>query len=452
MLSHPYLPHTEDDIREMLRRIGVDSIESLFDTVPETARYESPLDLPDGKSEWAVDRYMAELAGANAGAEARYFYGAGSYDHHIPAAVRALASRSEFVTAYTPYQPEVSQGTLQAIYEFQTMVTELTGMDIATASHYDGATALAEALLITLRKSRSGDTVAVSSLVHPAHRQVIRTYLEPAGFRMVVIPAGPDGRTDPAAAEKFLSENTGRITGIAVQSPNFFGNVEDLGAFRTLADSSGAMLVASFSEALSLGLLKSPGSFGADLVAGEGQSLGLSRNFGGPGLGILAGTAKQMRNLPGRLVGKTSDTDGERGYVLTLATREQHIRREKASSNICSNNGLNALTAAIWMAAAGKNGIRILAEQNRNHAFYLREGLTGAGFTPAFDVPFFNEFVMKAPAGFPEVRDRLAREKNIHAGLPLEKWYPEMAGHYLFCATETVSREDMDGLVREVQA
>jgi glycine dehydrogenase subunit 1 len=351
------------------------------------------------------------------------------------------------MTAYTPYQPEVSQGTLQGIYEFQTMVTALLGMDIATASHYDGGTALAECALIALRKSKSANKIAVSNLIHPSHRHIMKTYLGPSGYEMVDIPADKNGLTDLVALKSMDD-----IAGVAVQSPNFFGNIEDLGSFKACADEKNCLLITSFTEALAHGLLKSPGRFGADLVAGEGQSLGMTKSFGGPGLGILAGTQSMMRNLPGRFVGKTVDSKGRRGYVLTLATREQHIRREKASSNICSNNGLNAMTAAIYMAAAGKNGIREIARLNHDKAVYLKNILVGAGLQSVYSGAFFNEFVLKAPAGFANKRREIAEKYNLFAGVPLEPFYPDMADHYLFCATETVSRQAMDLLAKEVKA
>ncbi|MEH0020060.1 MAG: aminomethyl-transferring glycine dehydrogenase subunit GcvPA [Desulfobacter sp.] len=443
-----YLPHTREDIDQMLAKTGHASLDDLFDTIPDALKIKDGLDLPDAMSEWDLNAHMEALASTNIACK-NYtcFIGAGSYDHYIPSIVPYLVSRSEFMTAYTPYQPEVSQGTLQAIYEFQTMVTELLGMDISTASHYDCGTALAECALIALRKSRKANKIAVSSLVHPAHREIINTYIAPAGYEMVEIPATAQGLTDVAAFEAMDG-----VAGVAVQSPNFFGNIEDLGAFRAAADAKKVLMIASFTEALAWGLLKSPGSFGADLVAGEGQSLGIAKTFGGPGLGLLAGTQKMMRNLPGRLIGKTKDLNGQDGYVLTLATREQHIRREKASSNICSNNGLNATTASVYLATIGKIGIREIARQNHDKAVYLKNALTGAGFESVFDGPFFNEFVLKAPQGFAEKRAALIRDNCMFAGMPLDSCYPELKDHYLFCATETVSKQDMDLLAKEVQS
>src|SRR6056297_1672377 len=342
-----YLPHTRQEIDQMLAVTGHADLNQLFETIPDSAKTKTALNLPEALSEWDLNTEMEELASKNAACGSyTCLMGAGSYDHHIPAIVPYLISRSEFMTAYTPYQPEVSQGTLQGIYEFQTMITALLDMDIATASHYDGGTALAECALIALNKSKKANKIAVSSLIHPAHRQIMKTYLNPSEYEMVEIPADENGLTDVGAFNAMDD-----IAGVAVQSPNFLGNIEDLGSFRAGADEKKCLLIASFTEALAHGVLKSPGRFGADLVAGEGQSLGMTKSFGGPGLGLLAGTKKLMRTLPGRFVGKTTDSNGQRGYVLTLATREQHIRREKASSNICSNNGLNAMTAAIYMAS-----------------------------------------------------------------------------------------------------
>jgi len=442
-----YLPHTKEDIESMLKTSGFDSLDNLFDSIPNHLKTKDGIDLPESLSEWELDSHMEALASQNiACKDYKCFIGAGSYDHYIPAIIPYLISRSEFMTAYTPYQPEVSQGTLQGIYEFQTMVTELLGMDIATASHYDCGTALAEAALISLRKSRKSDKFAVSALTHPSHRQIIETYINPAGYELVEIPYTDDGVTDIAALEKMDD-----IAGVAIQSPNFFGNIEDLKAFSDTAKAKKIMFTISFTEAMAYGLLKNPGSFDADLVAGEGQSLSIAKSFGGPGLGLLAGTKKQMRNLPGRLIGKTTDANGDHGYVLTLATREQHIRREKASSNICSNNGLNAMTAAMYMATVGKIGIRELAQQNHDKAVYLRNSLEKAGFKPSFTTPFFNEFVVKVPDGFDKKRAALIEEKCIFAGVDLAPFYPDMKGHYLFCATEKVSKADIDQMVKEVQ-
>ena len=442
-----YLPHTKEDIESMLKVTGCSCLDDLFNSIPDDLKTKDGIDIPKSLSEWELNTHMESLASSNiACKDYKCFIGAGSYDHFIPAIIPYLISRSEFMTAYTPYQPEVSQGTLQGIYEFQTMVTQLLGMDVATASHYDCGTALAEAALIALRKNKNADRIAVSSLVHPSHRQIIQTYLAPAGFEIVEIPYTKDGLTDVDALKAMDG-----IAGIAIQSPNFFGNIENLSLFKAIAEAKKVLFITSFTEALAYGLLKNPGSFGADLVAGEGQSLGIDKSFGGPGLGLLAGTRKQMRNLPGRFIGKTKDANDNDGYVLTLATREQHIKREKASSNICSNNGLNAMTAAMYLATVGKIGIREIAQLNHDKAVYLMAGLEKAGCKPVFDTPFFNEFVLKVPEGFDQKRTALIQNKCIFAGIDLEPFYPELKQHYLFCATETVSKDDIDLLAKEVQ-
>lgn len=441
-----YLPHTEEDIASMLKTVGLDALEGLYAIVPEDCRFQGDLSLPEALTEWELNDHMDALAGAVAiSPDFKIFLGAGSYAHHIPASVSYLQSRSEFVTCYTPYQPEVSQGTLQAIYEYQTLIARLVGMEVATASHYDGATALAEALLMAVRLTKR-TKVAISSLVHPLYRRVVKTYFQPTGYGVVELPYDRKGVTDLRDLE-----DTDNLAAVAVQSPNFFGCVEDLEAMGEQIHGMGALFVASFTEPLAYGLLKSPGSQGADIVSGEGQSLGIPRSFGGPGLGIMASRKKFMRSLPGRLVGLTKDIEGKRGFVLTLATREQHIRREKATSNICTNNSLCALAAAMYMAALGGTGIRELARFNYDKAEYLKGELRKAGFPITFETPTFNEFVVEFPSGFEKEYARLL-EKKIVAGLPLSAYYPELANHYLVCATETNSKEDMDALVAEVKS
>ncbi|MBN2028935.1 aminomethyl-transferring glycine dehydrogenase subunit GcvPA [bacterium] len=439
-----YFPHTEKEIKEMLQVVGVQSIDGLFPTIPEKYKLKNTLNLPPPLTEWELDEQMEQLAGKTAvSPEYSLFLGAGRYDHYIPSSIRYLLGRSEFSTAYTPYQPEISQGTLQGIYEFQTLITKLLEMDIATASHYDGATALAEALLISLRKSKEKKSVAVSSLVHPHYRDVVKTYFSPTEYEIVEIPFTKEGRTDLDRMDSI--EN---LAGMALQSPNFFGVIEDLKTAGEKIHGRDGILIVSFTEALAYGILKGPGSSGADLVVGEGQSLGIPKSFGGPGLGIFASTNDLMRSIPGRLVGKTRDADGKMGFVLTLATREQHIRREKATSNICTNNGLCAMTAAMYMASTGNTGIRVIAQQNHDKAEYLKQELKSAGFTIPFDGPTFNEFIVVIPNG-QNTYQRLLNKKIV-AGLPIEKYYPQLKDHYLLCATETVKKSAMDDLVREL--
>jgi glycine cleavage system P protein (glycine dehydrogenase) subunit 1 len=439
-----YLPHTQEDIDAMLQAVGVDSLDALFSTIPEACCCRLGMTLPEPMDEWQLNHHMDRLAGQTAvSPEYKVFMGAGSYDHHIPAALTYVRNRSEFVTSYTPYQPEISQGTLQAIYEYQTLASRLMGTDVATASHYDGATALAEALLMTVRKT-GRKRVAVSTAVHPLYRQVVKTYFAPTGYEVVELAYGKDGTTDLSGIDDLED-----LAGLAVQSPNFFGCIEDIAAAAGKAHEKKALFVTAFTEAMAYGLLKSPGSLGADIVCGEGQSLGLSRSFGGPGLGMLGSSKALVRSLPGRLVGRTKDLDGRPGFVLTLATREQHIRREKATSNICTNASLCALTAVMYMASLGGTGFAELARINHDKASYLGAALEKAGFTFLFSRPFFNEFVVRAPAGFDTAYGQLL-DKKIVAGLPLAPDYPELAGCYLLCATETASKEDMDALVQEV--
>lgn len=441
-----YLPHTPQDIERMLQQTGHASLDDLFETIPEKFKINGELTLPEPLTEWELNTHMDELSSTMcAFPKNKIFLGAGSYSHYIPSVIPSLISRSEFATAYTPYQPEISQGTLQGIYEFQTMITELLGTEVATASHYDCGTALTEALLIALKKKKKLNKVAVSCLVHPHHRQMINTYFAPAGFEMVEIPMAGNGTTDLAAVAAMDD-----IAAVAVQSPNFLGCIEDLAGVKAVADSKNALFITSFTEGLAWGLLKNPGSFGADIVAGEGQSFGIAQSFGGPGLGILTAQKKYVRDLPGRLVGRTTDTNGESGFVLTLSTREQHIRREKASSNICSNNGLNALTAAMYLATVGKIGIREIARINHDKAVFLQDQLVDAGFEIAFERSFFNEFALKAPKGYGVKRQEL-KKKGILAGLSLECYYPALKNHYLFCATEVFSRQDMEALAKEVK-
>ena len=441
-----YLPHTNEDIDAMLKVVGAKSLDDLFTTIPDNCCCRTIMDLPEPKTEWELNDHMDKLAaGMATSPEYKVFMGAGSYDHFMPASARYVLSRSEFVTSYTPYQPEISQGTLQAIYEYQTLASRLMGMEVATASHYDGSTALAESLLMAIRVTRK-KKVAISTAIHPLYRRVAKTYFDPTGYEIVELPYLASGKTDLSG----LSEADG-LAAVAIQSPNFFGCIEDLTAAADAAHSIGALFITAFTEPLAYGLLKNPGESGADVACGEGQSLGLPRSFGGPGLGMLGSRMKYVRNLPGRLIGRTKDVNGKNGFVLTLATREQHIRREKATSNICTNNSLCALTAAVYLASLGGTGFRKLAQLNHDKAEYLKNELNKAGLTIPFDSPTFNEFVVRLPKGSAAVYNRLL-EKKIIAGVPLVKYYPELPDHYLLCATETAAKEDMDTLVREVQS
>jgi glycine dehydrogenase subunit 1 len=439
-----YLPHTDEEIASMLQTVGKNSLDELFSTVPEDCRYTGTLNLPDPLTEWELNDLMGAFSGTmGASPEYTVFIGAGSYDHYIPESVSYLLSRSEFVTSYTPYQAEMSQGTLQAIYEYQTLAARLLGMEVANASLYDGASALAEALLMAIRITRK-NAVAISSLVHPHYRRVVQTYLEPTGYHVVELPRLENGRTD-------LSPIHGidNLAAVAVQSPNFLGCIEDLQIIGESAHAKGALFVTCFTEPLAYGLIKNPGSQGADIACGEGQSLGIPQSFGGPGLGMFASKMEYVRSMPGRLVGQTKDLEGKRGFVLTLATREQHIRREKATSNICTNNSLCALAAAMYMASVGGTGIRELASLNHDKSEYLKKELQKAGFKIGFTTQTFNEFMVEFPGGFDVTYQRLLEKKTV-AGLSLAPFYPDLANHYLLCVTETRSKEDIDDLVREV--
>ncbi|MDR2077217.1 MAG: aminomethyl-transferring glycine dehydrogenase subunit GcvPA [Desulfovibrio sp.] len=444
-----YLPHTPEDIREMLAVAGARDLEDLFAAIPPACRRTEALRLPPPLTEWELTRHLEDLA-AHGGGDWRVFLGAGSQAHHIPALVPSLAGRSEFLTSYTPYQPEMSQGTLQAIFEFQTLISRLTGLAVSNASMYDGATALAEAALMAMRVTRRA-TLAVSSLAHPHWREVLATYMAPRGYAaLVTLPAGPDGRTDLSPLASLPPSSP--PAALLLQSPNILGVFEDLPAAAGTIHAAGGLLVSSFTEPFALGLSKSPGSLGADIVCGEAQSLGLDQGFGGPTLGVLSCSREHMRQIPGRLVGQTTDLEGKRAFVLTLSTREQHIRRSKAVSNICSNAGHCALTAAVFMAAIGGSGLRKMAQVNLDLAEYLKAGLLRAGFAPLFSSPTFNEFTLKAPTGFSARYERL-KKKRILAGFPLAAWYPDQPAFrdaWLFGVTETKTREDIDALLREM--
>ncbi len=440
-----YLPHTEDEIAAMLQIVGVPSLDDLFASIPADCCRKDPMKLPAALTEWELDRHMDELAGTTAVApQFISFLGAGSYDHHIPEINKQLLRRGELYTAYTPYQPEVSQGTLQAVFEYQTLVTRLLGMDVANASMYDGASALAEALLMAIRITKR-KRVAISRSTHPLYRRVVETYLHPTGYEIIDLPYNRQGRVDLSALD-----GSGDLAAVAVQSPNFSGCIEDLKSIEPVVHADAKrLLIVSFTEPLAYGLFQAPGRLGADIVCGEGQSLGIPRSFGGPGLGMFATRETFVRSMPGRLVGQTVDAENRRGFVLTLSTREQHIRREKATSNICTNQGLCATAAAMYMAALGGTGFRSLARLNYDKAGYLQKELQKAGVGLPFSAPVFNEFVIRLPVDSEKRYARLL-EKKIIAGVPLARFYTELKDHYLLCATETSTRQDMDILVKEV--
>jgi glycine dehydrogenase subunit 1 len=439
---HRYIPNTEADVGLMLESIGAKSIEDLFIDIPKELRLEGELDISKPLSETELFNYMKSLSAANRSVdELVCFLGAGAYDHFIPSIVKHLAMRSEFYTAYTPYQPEISQGTLQAIFEYQTMICSLTGMDVTNASMYDGATACAEAAMMAVENARRS-SVVVSKTVHPEVRRVLKSYLK---FREVeVIEADmTDGVTDFEKLKPLVESGT---AGVIIQNPNFFGIIEDLSEIEKITHANKALLI-NYVDPISLGILKSPADWGADIAAGEGQSLGNSLNFGGPYLGFLATTSKLMRKMPGRIVGQSEDVDGRRAFVLTLQAREQHIRRYKATSNICSNQGLNALMAAIYMATMGKKGLREVAEQSTKKAHYAMKQLTASGrFKLMFDKPFFKEFAVVGETPGSKINDELLKH-NILGGFELEKEYPELKNGLLLCVTEKRTKEQIDRLI-----
>ncbi|MHB0912855.1 MAG: aminomethyl-transferring glycine dehydrogenase subunit GcvPA [Armatimonadota bacterium] len=436
----PYIPNTEADRKAMLESIGVQSVSELFARIPGGILREEPLDIPGPLSEMELSAYFGELAAKNADMqEHACFLGAGIYDHYIPATVPAVLGRSEFYTSYTPYQPELSQGNLQSIFEFQTLVCQLTGMEVANASIYDGASALAEAALMASNITGKSDWV-VSECVHPNYRETMRTYAWAAGNR--VIEGGREGIRTASLAE-LITPDTACVV---VQSPNFFGAIEDLASASAAAKEHNALFIVCC-DPISLGLLKPPGEYGADICVAEGQPLGIPMGFGGPLLGIFACRKEYVRQIPGRIVGTTIDAQGRRGYVLTLQTREQHIRRERATSNICSNEALYALAASVYLSTLGKDGLRSVAELCTQKAHYAAEVLSETpGCSVRMEVPFFKEFVVKPGRPIEEV-NRLLLEQKIVGGLDLGRFYPDLAGHMLLCITEKRTREEIDRLV-----
>lgn len=440
-----YIPHTDDDIRVMLSRIGLADVSTLFDCIPKSLQLQRDLDIPPPLSEPELERHLSDLAARNGGAEMTSFLGGGAYRHHSPAAINQLLLRGEFFTAYTPYQAEVAQGTLQSIFEFQTMISRLFGLDVANASMYDGASATAEAVLMAARL-RKGRKVLVAASLNPAYRAVIDTYTQFGDLEVLTIPHGADGRVDRGA---LASMPVAEACAVVVASPNFFGVIEDLAALRG-AVGGDTMFVTAFSEPLAYALLRPPGACGADIAAGEGASFGLANSFGGPYLGLFATKKEFVRSMPGRLAGETVDTRGERGYVLTLSTREQHIRREKATSNICTNQALCALAASIYLSLHGKAGLPALAKLNRDLAESAKAKLVAAGATLRFDAPTFNEFVVRLPRSAAEVV-ATARDQGLIPGLPLAGLDGFDERDLLVCVTELNTIDDIDRLARIVR-
>jgi glycine dehydrogenase subunit 1 len=436
-----YLPKSDLERRQMLDLIGAASLEALYAHLPETIRFKGDLDLPPGKSEYEIADYFRARGNQNANGFAS-FLGAGVYQHYRPVLVDAVVSRGEFLTSYTPYQAEISQGTLTSIFEFQTMLCQLTGMEVANASMYDGSTAVPEAAMMAMRVT-GRDRVIVARSVHPEYREVLATYTRHQGVDVVEAPFDNDSGTLDLQALASLVDKT--TAAIIVQSPNFFGVVEDIRSLAALAHGNGALLVHGFTEAVSLGLLEPPRD--ADIVAGELQSFAISPSYGGPFAGVIACKEEYVRQLPGRLAGQTKDTNGNRAFCLTLATREQHIRRERATSNICTNQALIALMATVFMTVYGKRGLRELAEHNLAKAHYL-----GTKLNRRFTGPYFNEFVVRAGARSADAINELLLARKIVGGLPLARFYPELDGAMLFCCTEMSRREHMDAVAEEFGA
>src|SRR5215211_7242647 len=437
-------PHTDSDRVAMLEVTGMNALEEFFTPVPQRVRFPD-LDLPPMLTEMEASDHLGAFAARNDAPAAQDVYlGAGSYRHFIPATVGQILARGEFYTAYTPYQPEVSQGTLQVIYEFQSLVAALTGMDVANASMYDGATALAEGALMTVSIPRGRRRIVVSPTVHPAYRDVLRTYLEGLDLDLFEVPLeNPGFMARPDEIAPYLTDD---LACVVVQYPNFFGGIEEIAAFADLAHARGGALVVS-TYPVPLGLLQPPGELGADVVAAEGQSLGVPMGYGGPYVGLLASRQSYVRQMPGRLAGMTTDTDGKRGFVLTLQTREQHIRREKATSNICTNQGLMATAATVYMATLGPEGFREVARRGYQNAHYLAERVNDvSGYALATGGPFFHEFVVSTPIPAREVLTKLL-EHGIHGGLDLANIDPALDRYLLMCSTETNTKRGIDRLV-----
>jgi len=437
-----YLPKSPADRQQMLREIGAASIDGLFSPIPPEYRLARDLKVPRQMAESEVMDYFRQRAGENATGYA-LFLGAGAYAHYRPVLIDALISRGEFFTAYTPYQAEIAQGTLQAIFEFQSMICELTGMEVANASMYDGSTAIPESVMMAARLTGRSAAVVARSL-HPEHREVLATYAKHQGLPVSTVGFGENGRVDLAAIEKAVTDQTACVV---IQSPNFFGTIEDAAAVAELAHRKGALLVVSISEAVSLGAVKPPAE--ADIVAMEAQSFGVPLGFGGPYVGVLATREKFVRQMPGRLVGETRDRNGKRGFCLTLSTREQHIRREKATSNICTNQGLVALMATIFMTVYGREGLKELARHNLAKAAYASGAFAKKAKVLFAGAPRFNEFVVQTSEDPYAINQRLLEQKII-GGLPLKKFYPELGNAALWCCTELTTKAAIDAAVQAV--
>lgn len=444
MKNYPYIPHTKEDVEEMLKYIGVNSIKDLYADVPVTIK--SDLRIPESLDEFSVKSHVEQLANENVSLKNfSVFIGAGIYIRYIPSVIYNIAMKPEFLTAYTPYQAEVSQGTLQALFEYQTMICELTSMEVANSSMYDGGSATAEAVLMGLRISQK-NKILISKAVHPEYRFTVKTYVETQGFKIIEVDF--DDITGETSIEDLKNKLDEETAVVVVQYPNFFGIIEDLEKLRNEVPKGVIFVVVT--EPVSLAILEPPGKFGADIVVGEGQSLGLYPSFGGPGLGFFATLEKYVRKMPGRIVGETRDIEGKKGYVMILQTREQHIRRAKATSNICSNHAHSALITAVYMSVMGKEGLREVAYRSMNTAHFLARKLEDIGFKMRFKGPFFNEFVFVTGKEYEE-KWRQMIKKKILGPLPLANFYRELSDSALACTTEVTTLEDIEKLLEEIK-
>lgn len=439
-----YIPTTSEDEQKMLREININNIEELFDDIPKNIKFNKELNLKAPMAETELISYMKEIGFKNK-KDLTCFLGAGAYDHYIPSIIKHIISRSEFYTAYTPYQPEISQGTLQAIFEYQSMICALTDMDVSNASMYDGSTATAEASLLAVEHTKRKNII-VSTTVNPQVRSVLKTYLKFKNINLIEVDE-KEGITDIEKLESFANNKT---AGIIVQNPNFFGIIEDMSDIEKIAHKNNSMLILSV-DPISLGVLKTPGEIGADIVVGEGQSLGNSLSFGGPYLGFMAVKNNLMRKIPGRMVGMTEDVEGKRAFVLTLQAREQHIRREKAGSNICSNQGLNALCAAIYLTTLGKEGIKEIGAQCIKKSHYAYNEITKSGkYKLLFKKPFFKEFALKSDIEVSKINESLL-QNNILGGYDLKRDYPLYNNSLLLCVTEKRTKKEIDELIKAME-
>jgi glycine dehydrogenase subunit 1 len=446
-----YIPHTTDEIKHMLKTVGVDDVGKLFDSIPSDLKLSEPLNLPEAMDEESLNRHLGKLSNKNTASAniTTSFLGAGAYNHHIPAVINQLLLRSEFFTAYTPYQPEASQGTLQAIFEYQSMMASLIGCEVVNASMYDGASATAEALLMAGRIKKKKTRILIAHNVHPEVRAVCQTYLSDNRSTIEIINSSPNGQTDLEDLTQKLDQD---VAAVVIQQPNAFGCLEDLPRIADQVHQADSLLIGVVLEPVSLGLLEAPGKLGADIVCGEGMSLGTGLNYGGPGLGIFGSSQKNTWQMPGRLVGQTTDVRGQKAYVLTMSTREQHIRRARATSNICTNEGLCALATVIYLSLMGRQGFEELARTNAANARYACQRLTSIpGVSQTFPTPFFNEFAISLEQDAELVHEKLSQQGMI-AGFPLGKHYPEHKNSLLVCLTETNTKEQVEQLASALES